>query len=353
MRPSIVHKMLFLSESDVQRCLSMSDCLQINRQALRAVANGHAVVPTRLGIPYQAKASLVASSATPTAENADDWTLFKPAAYLNHQHETALMGLKVVSIRADNPSQGLPLVPATILSLSAATGMVQAVLAGTYLTGARTAAGSALSVGLVRPDLQRLVVFGAGLQAKLHIQAISTVLGRPIPSTTIINRTRARAEALQAELPMERTKECNVVESSDVVGVADALAAADVISTCTNASRPIFDGSFVRSGCHITGIGSYTPDMQEVPARMVDRCRVLIDTEEARSVGDLQSLAGGHPVRLLGDVLDDPSWLQEPQPMLDCTFYKAVGTAIQDVMTADRVVQKARELGIGTEIDMS
>jgi ornithine cyclodeaminase/alanine dehydrogenase-like protein (mu-crystallin family) len=39
--------------------------------------------------------------------------------------------------------------------------------------------------------------------------------------------------------------------------------------------------------------------------------------------------------------------------MLDCSFYKAVGTAIQDVFTADMVVKRARELGIGTEVDMT
>jgi ornithine cyclodeaminase/alanine dehydrogenase-like protein (mu-crystallin family) len=37
----------------------------------------------------------------------------------------------------------------------------------------------------------------------------------------------------------------------------------------------------------------------------------------------------------------------------DFIFYKAVGTAIQDVLTARAVFQKAKELGIGQEVDMS
>jgi len=37
---------------------------------------------------------------------------------------------------------------------------------------------------------------------------------------------------------------------------------------------------------------------------------------------------------------------------LDCTLFKSVGTAIQDVVTASEVVKRAKELGLGTEVDM-
>lgn len=36
-----------------------------------------------------------------------------------------------------------------------------------------------------------------------------------------------------------------------------------------------------------------------------------------------------------------------------CTFYKSVGTAIQDIITAEQVVKKAKDEDIGTSIDMS
>jgi ornithine cyclodeaminase/alanine dehydrogenase-like protein (mu-crystallin family) len=38
---------------------------------------------------------------------------------------------------------------------------------------------------------------------------------------------------------------------------------------------------------------------------------------------------------------------------MDYIFYKAVGTAIQDVLTAQNVVERAKNLGVGQEIDMS
>ena len=340
MRP----KMLLLSESDVRRCLTMADCLRINREAFIAVANGTAHVPTRLGLPYHpAGSGTTATSGTP------DWTLFKPAAY--YRDDAVHMGMKLVSIRSHNPAHGLPLVPATILNVDAATGLVDAVVAGTYLTGMRTATGSALSTALLKPNLQHLVVFGAGLQAQLHVQAIATALGRPISRTTIVNRTVERAR--QLELPSDWTTQVDVVHLYDPLQVAETLAKADVVVTATNTTTPLFDGQFLPPGCHINGVGSYTPDMQEVAAPTVDRCRVVVDTQEAKQVGDLKHLTESHPVVLLGSMLEDPSSLPSASETLDCTFFKSVGTAIQDVLTAQHVVQRARELGIGTEVDMS
>ena len=410
--------MLFLSEQNVQEVLTMKDCLQVNRQAFQALANGTAQVPTRLGLPYG---------------NDGDWTLFKPASLTaniesNSDDDTPdkdMMGIKVVSVRAQNPAQGKPLVPATILSIDPASGMVQGVIAGTSLTAARTATGSALSTLLCqRQRIQRVTIFGAGLQAKMHVYALSTALATqqdllsesqrqyyhqiqqqqqqqqqssssspnnnnnntdqiPIPHLTIINRTPANAQALQDALEHDTSAtwahHIDIIPLDDSLAVAAAVADSQVIYTTTNTPTPLLDShSLVTPGTHLASVGSYTPDMQELPARLVDHCRVLIDTPEAMQVGDLRHLATTpqHPVTLLGWALlqheqqqpqsdttgnhnhHDPqaSWWEDDQwvdPQVHyCTFFKSVGTAIQDVLTANLVVDKARQLGIGTEIAM-
>lgn len=428
MHRTLLSKMLLLSEKEVRQCLSMPECLQVNREALVALARGTAQVPTRLGIPYYHHRN---NSPTPTRKDdhyspevahdhshhhhhdhphthsndvappgrtppdvpepndaAKDWTLFKPAAYKDE-----VLGIKVVSVRSNNPSINLPLVPATILNLNASTGQVDAVLAATYLTAARTAAGSGLATAHAlrqqnNKSLRHLVVFGAGLQAELHVQAIAAALQAElgdapflIPKVTIVNRSFERAQKLQEQIS-SHCLDVQVVLLSDALGVADSLSTTDVIVAATNTLTPLFAPGLIPFGCHINGIGSYTPDMQEVPSRLVvDRCRVWIDTPEARGVGDLLSLTPHHPVQLLGDVLestegDDDGVRGEEEcdhrehshdhshshshhhatptrwSHLDCTFYKAVGTAIQDVMTADLVVRRARALNIGTDVQM-
>ena len=338
--------MLLLSETDVRKCLPMKDCVDVNRQALASLRpGGEAEVPTRLGLPYYT---------TSSREDAQDWTLFKPAAF--YKQNNIQMGMKLVSVRANNPSQGLPLVPATVFLLDAPSGQVQAVLSGTYLTGARTAAGSAVATDLIcqasDKTVKHMVVFGAGMQAECHIEAIRCV--QPgISRITIVNRTKERAQGLVKQLPSG--VEGRVVLLDDAEGVKHALSDADVVVVGTNSFTPLFDGSWLPAGCHVNGVGSYTPAMQEVDETVVKRSRVLIDTPESLDVGDLKHLSREtHPWKLLGELVADPSWLNsDVDESVDCTFFKSTGTAIQDVLTASLVVDRARELGLGTEIDMS
>ena len=355
---SLLRQMLILSETNVRKALQMKDCLQANRHALISVAQGTSIIPTRLGIPFGDN-----DNENATTASAQDWTLFKPAATTQHP---LLMGCKIISIRSQNPAANLPLVPASIFHMDAATGIVTAVLEGTFLTAARTAAGSALAtaVAMHGRTLQHLVVFGAGLQAELHIQAIATALPQTsLPKVTIVNRTIERAELLQEKLQSQKefssiVNDVDIVRLDDTRSVSQALSTATCVVTATNTTTPLFDGTLLPAGCHINGIGSYTPEMAEVSAETVNRCRVWIDTREAMQVGDLLHLSSHHPVELLGDImmLNDPSIALQRNANtdeLDCTFYKAVGTAIQDIVTANVVVEQARASGIGVEVDMS
>ena len=97
--------------------------------------------------------------------------------------------MKIVSPRANNASKNKPTCPATIMLLNAETGETSAVVAATYLTAARTAAGSALATQMACPssaDGLALVVFGAGLQGELHIKAIQHVVN--VKKVLIVNR---------------------------------------------------------------------------------------------------------------------------------------------------------------------
>jgi ornithine cyclodeaminase/alanine dehydrogenase-like protein (mu-crystallin family) len=206
------------------------------------------------------------------------------------------------------------------------------------------------------------------LQAECHIQALSTLYQCPIPHVTLINRTTSRAQALAERLlsstSSPTTTACvdhiDVVALDDGLGVTTAMSTASVVITCTNSMRPLWHSETVLPvQCHVISVGSYTPDMREMPARVVDATQaVWLDTPEARLVGDLQTITPHHPhVTLLGQALLDHE-SESRQPAIPhwtfpYTMYKSVGTAIQDVMTAQTVVERARQLGLGTEVDMS
>eukprot|EP00934_Nitzschia_sp_Nitz4_P006072 Nitzschia sp. Nitz4//scaffold4_size323378//9168//10217//NITZ4_000606-RA/size323378-processed-gene-0.319-mRNA-1//-1//CDS//3329553237//6062//frame0 len=349
--------MFLLGERDVKKVLSLQDCLDINRKALLSVVNKQAFVPTRLGIPYPNNPSLPPPSKKSLKSKTQDWTLIKPAAH--YDDNSVEMGMKLIGVRSKNPSKGLPLVPATIMLFNSETSVVEATIGGTYLTVARTSAGPALAVKTFRPDVEHLVLFGAGAQAECHVELMQVALERNIPKITIVNRTLDRAQKLRATLLSSASDsspppQIQVVRLVDTVKVNQALSTADVISATTNTSIPLWaDGSLLPKNCLITGIGSYTPDMQEIPPSAVDRAHIVIDTPEAMDVGDLRHLKDASsrpPITLAGDAFENP---EEIGKETDLIFYKAVGTAIQDVLTARAVVNKAKEMGVGHEVDMS
>jgi ornithine cyclodeaminase len=376
---------------------------------------------------------MLSSTGGSTSQDApDDWTLFKPAAFQtttaatvegtkedsmsttrtqsnknnsnNTRVETTSMGMKVVSVRANNgrttgQQQQHPLVPATILHIDPCSGIVDAIVAATYLTAVRTAAGSAIAIhhyfttqhpptpAILPPLLpQHVVVFGAGLQAEQHIRAIACIFQYSIPRVTIINRNTERSEKLKQKCIAEQWVTSIIIESLTVENTKrieeTILLTADVIVTCTNTATPLWgknDGTSTDTvedtkhqtnpwiqhhlserPCIIAGIGSYTPSMQEVPCHVVNACQqIWIDTPEAIHVGDLKHLASSSSStpELLGTVLLSSSTTSTNKKndtySNGLVFYKAVGTAIQDILTADVILDKARTLGIGTNVDMS
>ena len=82
----------------------------------------------------------------------------------------------------------------------AVTQTPDAVLDGAALTALRTAAVSGLATRhLANPDAERLVIFGAGVQARSHLEAMLAV--RPIGHVTVVSRTLERARALVGRSP--------------------------------------------------------------------------------------------------------------------------------------------------------
>ncbi|KAL3816201.1 hypothetical protein ACHAXA_007319 [Cyclostephanos tholiformis] len=380
--------MLILSEVDVRRCFPVPMAIAANRKALASLRkdeDGGAVVPTRIGLTYRAPAkaseglrvataaSISSSSSSSSSSTPADWSLFKPAAYYppdGTSDEKILMGMKLVSIRSRNVELNKPTVPATTMLLDSETGEVSAILAATYLTAARTAAGSALATELALSNRKisdglTLLVFGAGLQAELHIRSIQHVA--KVNKLVIVNRSLGRAEKLREMILKEQLDsearttniDVSITSLSDEEGVEHAVKISDIICATTNTRTPLFHGEWLKPGTHINGVGSYTPLMQEIDDATVRRSEVLIDTKEALDVGDLFCLKHEEAelqtnfAGLIGDaIVGNIDFGKRKDGPIDCTFYKSVGTAIMDLFSAHVAVKNARKNKIGVEVDM-
>ncbi|MGZ8629678.1 MAG: ornithine cyclodeaminase family protein [Actinomycetota bacterium] len=240
------------------------------------------------------------------------------------------VGVKLVTLTEANPARGLPFIHALYALFDPVTQAPRLLVGGAALTALRTAAVSALATRhLARADAHRLVIFGAGVQATSHLEAITAV--RSIDEVVVVTRTPARGEAL-----VERATSMGLRAA---LGSPDAVAAADVVCTCTTASEPLFEGGALAAGAHVNAVGAYQPHAREVDTETVSRARVIVETREAALVeaGDLLipieegAIDAGHIVADLQQVVRGAVVRTSDG---DVTFFGSVGLAFEDLAVA-------------------
>ena len=246
------------------------------------------------------------------------------------------MGVKVVTVLSENPARGLPLIHGFYLYLDRETGAPRATLDGSALTSLRTPAASAVATDiLARTDVETLGIFGTGVQARGHVEAMLVV--RPgLSEIVVCGRTNAAAEEFADSVEADG----RVVRS----GSAEDAAACDVVCCCTTSVEPVVPSAAVQAGAHLNLVGSYSTARREVDAELLNRVDVFVDHRQAaadeagelilaaaesrwsfeRIVGDLSDLVNGRAGRANNEVV---------------TLFKSVGLATWDLLVAGLVVE--------------
>jgi ornithine cyclodeaminase/alanine dehydrogenase-like protein (mu-crystallin family) len=240
------------------------------------------------------------------------------------------VGVKLIAINPDNPERGLPLIQGSYVLFDAGTFTPAAVIDGGALTGLRTAAVSGLATRyLARDDAHSLVIFGAGVQANTHLDAM--LAARPVDDVTVVTRGREAAERL---VERARSLGCDAR-----VGDAGAVQHADIVCTCTTSPEPIFDGQLLPVGAHVNAVGAYQPHTRELDSSLIARGLVVVETRDAalEEAGDLLipieegAIDRDHIVADLAEVVRGREVRIGPQ---DVTVFKSVGVAFEDLAVA-------------------
>lgn len=244
------------------------------------------------------------------------------------------VGVKLVTLTSSNPERGLPYIQAGYVLFDTVTQSPEAVLDGTALTALRTAAVSGLATRhLAREDAARLVVFGAGVQARAHLEAMCAV--RPVTELVVVSRSPGPAGSLVGA-GLER----GLAARS---GEPDSVAEADLICTCTTSGEPLFDGSSLPPGVHVNAVGSHRPDARELDTETVRRGRVVVETREVAlaEAGELAipiadgAIEVGHVV---ADLAETVRGAEVRRSTDDLTVFKSVGMAFEDLVVARAIV---------------
>jgi alanine dehydrogenase len=323
---------LLLTRKDVISVLQMKECIEAMEKAFSELANGTAVLPLRISIKPPAGLSL-----------------YMPA-YLQGMNALAC---KVVTVYKDNPGKhNLPTTIGKVLLQNPETGEVISIMDGGYLTALRTGAASGLATKyLARKDEEQVAgIFGAGIQAQTQLWAVCEV--RKISKALVYDVSHEAAKKFTAEMSQKLGVPVIAVEKPD------ALMTADIICTATSSATPIFDGSKVKEGTHINGIGSHSPGARELDGTIIKRALLIADSREAclNEAGDIMIpikegiISADHIHAELGEVVTGkkPGRMSPKQ----ITLFKSNGLAIQDVAAARLVYERAKAKGIGTEVDL-
>jgi alanine dehydrogenase len=325
---------LILARHDVEAALDRDRLVDAVAAAMAELSSGAASVPGRT-------AALV-----PAVGGA---LMAMPA----HVPGAGALAAKLVGQFPQNPARGLPSHVAIIAVFDPETGVPLAVMDGEVITAARTAAASALSVRLLaRADAAVLAVLGTGVQARSHGLAVARV--RPMREVRVAGRSRARAEALAAELAAELG-----VPAAAAAGYHEAITGADIVCACTHSPEPVVHGAWLRPGMHVTSVG-VNGDGRELDAEAVARSLVVVESRAAALAAfptgsnDLAwairdgAVTADHVHAELGELVSGtrPGRTSADQ----ITLYKSVGVAAQDAAAAAMVLSIARAAGLGTEV---
>jgi alanine dehydrogenase len=323
--------LLYLSARDVRQALPMGEAIAAAKEAFLQVSTGRAVVPART---------------TLRTSRGDGCFLLMPCESL----ADGQVSLKMIGLFEGNPRRGLPLIHALVILADAASGVPLAVMDGAALTAIRTGAASgAATDALARPEASTAAVFGAVVEGRTQLEAVCAV--RPIRRAFVFDPRRDAADGFAREMSV--TLGIAVEVAADPAG---ALRGADIICTATTSRTRVFDDALLAAGAHINAVGSYQPDVAEIPVETVRRARIFVDERGAarEEAGDLIGpLAGGriepgHIIGELGGVLAGRTeGRRRPE---EVTLFKSVGLAIQDLCAASRAARRALEQGLGISL---
>lgn len=325
--------LLCLSASDVRKALPLPEAIALAKETFVRLSQNELVLPS------------AAPGDTPMGPGL---LRVLPATLLDRNRAA----VQVLSLCPPDPALKLPRVQGLMVLLDSVSGRPVAILDGAAVAALRCAAASgAATQALARADADSVAVLGAGVQARLQLEAVCAV--RPIRHAW-------------AFAPNEDALEDFCWEMSRTVGVpvkaaANARAAlrdAQIVCTATSAIQPVFADADLGPGTHLNAVGSTQAEAQELPSAVLKRATVVVDHRASAlaQTGDLVI-----PIRQgeyreadlhadLGEVLSGAKPGRTAPDQV--TVFKSVGVAALDVAAAACILEQAEEFGLGTELSL-
>jgi alanine dehydrogenase len=323
---------LYLTQEEVEKVLDMKSTFEAVESGFREMGNNRIEMPPRVYLHFD-KGVLIAMPAYMPGLNA--------------------AGTKIVTVHPNNKKEyGLPAVIARIILNNPENGVPLAIMDGTYITALRTGAAGATGIKyLSRKNSEVVGLYGAGVQGRSQVMGLMEV--RPgVKRVKVYDIVPEARKNFVAEMKKMFPK----VEFQAVDAVKDAAVDSDIVITCTPSPEAYLDGTWLKKGAHVSAIGADTGAKRELMTSVIKKAdKLVVDfVPQAFVVGDFKvpkdegAITEENIYAQMGDIVAGKKNGREKDD--EVTLFKATGLAIQDVGTAFKVYQLAKEKKVGKDI---
>lgn len=320
-------RVLYLSRADVEKvALALPAVISSLQVAFREKGHGRVEMPPKPGIHPQPDAFIHAMPAyIPALKSA---------------------GVKWVSGFPENYKRGLPYISGLLILNDAETGMPCAVMDCTWITAYRTGAASALSAKyLARPGSEVVGILACGVQGRTNLEALATLF--PLK--------RVYAYDILPEVQQRYVEEMSAKLGVEVIGVAEprqAVEGCDLVITSGPILKhptPTIEKDWLKPGAFASAVDFDSYWTAQALAQF-DKLATddVAQFDYYRSVGYFQTTP--EPYADLGEIVAGHKPGRERDD--ERTMGMNLGLAMDDMAVAPEIYRRARERGIGTELDL-
>lgn len=320
--------MIYLSAADVGSTrIPMREVIDLVELALAEHGSGRAEMPAKLGVHPQPGTLLHAMPA---------WVPAAKAA-----------GMKWVSAFPQNRERGLAAVNALVVVNNPETGLVEGVMDGAWITAMRTAGSTAAAARKLAPlDADTLAIVGPGTLGRANVAALQEVLPK-------LRRVRAYAPRREVVEQYKRDVEAqHGVAVQPASSAEECVRGAEVLVTCAPwprleaggevAADFIYDARFV---CALDLDATLQAGAVAAADRFFADDVATFESHQQHGVFKGWPKPGGLSQVIAGRL----SGRTSPNERIVCAN---LGIGIYDVVVARRVLDRARERGIGALLSM-
>ena len=321
--------MLILKKKDIIQHVDLNkDLIPIIEEAFISLSKGNTVMPPIMRIDIE------------KFHGESD----VKAAYIEGLDSFAI---KIASGFFDNPKLGLPSSNGLMVLLDSETGVIKSVLLDEgYLTDTRTAiAGAIASKYLSNQDANTVGIIGAGIQARLQLQA--TLLVRKINKINVWARDKGKVNQFVDSLK-DLKIDISISESCK-----DLASGSDIIITTTPSKTPLLEFDWIKKGTHITAMGSDAEQKNELESKMLKLCNKYIPDSQSQTsiLGELNHaikkniISSNTRFNDLGNIILNPKLGRNKKE--DITICDLTGTGVQDTAIARYAYNQCKKNNLG------